>query len=90
MEENKDTNVSEMNPSYEQLKATAMQLLQRAMAAENKLSCIDFVNVRLNWLFKVIDNTSHFPVEFVGKCIEEVMELMTVEKEEKEEENTEN
>jgi hypothetical protein len=82
MEENKET--KELD--YEQLKRAAAQLQQRAMAAENKLRSIDFASIRLNWLFKVLENDVAFPAEFVGKCAVEIQDILTVDTEETKEE----
>ena len=49
------------------------------MIAENKLKNIDFASMRLNWLFKVLENEKNFNVEFVGKCSEEITNILTLD-----------
>lgn len=80
MEEIKKEQVENAKPSYEQLEAAAIQLQRRALVAEEKLRVIDAVTIRLNWLFKVIDNQDTFSVEFVNKCVKEIEELLSLDK----------
>jgi hypothetical protein len=79
-EKNKDTK----KLSYEELEKAAVQLQQRAMMAENKLRGIDFASIRLNWLFKVLENKETFKPEFVSKCANEVQEMLTIDSEDTE------
>lgn len=65
--------------SYSQLEMIAKQFRMRAMMAEEKLSQIDLLTIRLSQLFNVLKFKEVFPSEFVDKCSKEVMELMTVE-----------
>ena len=67
--------------TYEQLEQAAMQLQQRVIMAEGRLRSIDMVSMRLTWLFKVLENKEVFPSEFINKCSEEVVELLTLEEE---------
>ena len=95
MEENKEAKV-EMKPtpeatrpekmSYEQLENIAHQLSDQAKQLYAKLQEANMVNMfkRLDYLFKVVENTRNFPVEFVTKCITEIMDLMTVPETEEE------
>lgn len=80
MEETKKEQVENVKPSYEQLEAAAIQLQRRALVAEEKLKVIDAVTLRLNWLFKVLENENSFPAEFVYKCVKEVEELLSLDK----------
>lgn len=75
--EEKDNATEKM--SYEQLENTAMQLQQRLILAENKLRSIDYVSMRLGWLFKTVEYKNAFPAEFVSKCSKEIQELLTVD-----------
>lgn len=77
MEENKKNQVEK--PSYEQLEAAALQLQKRMMFAEERLRTIDAVSLRLNWLFKVLDNKDAFQPEFIAKCVIEVEDLLTID-----------
>lgn len=65
--------------TYEQLKQAAVQLQQRLMLAENKLRSINFAEIRLTWLFKVLEHKVDFPIEFVDKCANEIETLLTIE-----------
>lgn len=67
--------------TYEQLEQTALQLQQRVIMAEGRLRSIDMASMRLTWLFKVLENKEVFPSEFINKCSEEVVELLTLEEE---------
>ena len=67
--------------SYEQLENVAKQLQQRVMMAENRLRGIDYASMRLTWLFKVLENKSAFPAEFVDKCSKEGVDLLTIDEE---------
>lgn len=80
MEEKKEVAVEPVKKvSYEQLEQIAVQLQQRLMIAENKLKNIDFASMRLNWLFKVLENDKNFNVEFVDKCSEEIANILTLD-----------
>ncbi len=76
--EEKDNNTAEKT-SYEQLEQTVIQLQQSLMTANNKLRSIDYVSLRLTWLFKVIENAKMFDKEFCNKCAEEIKDLLTLE-----------
>lgn len=73
------TNAAQVKPTYEQIEQVAMQLQQRLMIVENRLKGIDFATMRLTWLFKVLENKSSFPAEYVNKCAKEVEEILTIE-----------
>ena len=75
----KTQEVETVKPSYEQLEAAAIQLQRRALVAEEKLRTLDAVTMRLNWLFKVVDNEAAFSQEFVEKCVKEIEDLLTIE-----------
>lgn len=75
MEETKGT----QKLSYEELENVAVQFQHRAMALENQLRSINTVTFRLNYLFKVLENKSVFPEDFIQKCATEVVETLTIE-----------
>ncbi len=79
MEEKKETKDVSAKLTYEQLEEAALQLQQRVIMVENKLKSIDFVSMRLAWLFKVIENQGSFTQEFVNKCVKEAEGLLTLE-----------
>lgn len=66
-------------PTYEQLEKVVSQFQQKVVILENKLRSIDFASMRLTWLFKVLENETVFPIEFVNKCTEEVKSILTIE-----------
>lgn len=79
MEETKE--MTPAKPTYEQLEQVALQLQQRLMMVENKLKTIDFASMRLTWLFRVLDKTDYFTLEFVEKCAKEIEALLTIDEE---------
>jgi hypothetical protein len=66
-----------------------MQLQQRVINAEQKLQEINYVAMRLNYLFAVLKSKEVFPQEFITQCSNEVMELLKIETKEEEETKTE-
>ena len=72
--------------SYEQLENVAHQLSEQSRQLYMKLQAANMNNVfkRLDYLFKVIENGNMFSKDFLGKCINEVEELMTVPEDTKE------
>lgn len=79
MEEKEKVETKANKLSYEQLEQAAMQLQQRLMMTENKLNSIDFTAMRLNYLFKVLENKDVLSAEFVAKCAKEVEGLLTLD-----------
>lgn len=77
--------------SYEQLENIAHQLSEQNSQLVRKLQEINMQNVfaRLNFLFRVVEFGSKFPEEFLTKCINEIVSLMTVESTDTEKEETE-
>lgn len=64
--------------TYEQLEQAANQLL--AQNNELRKVLIETSNAmrRLDYLFKVLDHVHLFDDQFVEKCIEEIVQLMTL------------
>lgn len=100
MEEKKTAKVVDLRPtkeseetpkklSYEQLENIAHQLSEQAKNLYTKLQEANMANIfkRLDYLFKVVENSHAFKDEFVTKCLEEIEELMTVPEKEDEEES---
>nr|DAI58594.1 MAG TPA: hypothetical protein [Crassvirales sp.] len=81
MEDNKEE-VKE--PTYEQLKEAVTQLQQDNGVLYAKLQQLGTTTIfkRLDYLFKVIENETSFEKNFVDKCVNEVVEIMTPAKEE--------
>lgn len=80
------TAVADTNkPSYGQLEKNVIQAHQIIKALENKLRSIDYAALRLNYLFKVLENKDAFKAEFITKCAEEVEAILTIDSESTEE-----
>lgn len=83
MEENK---TSTQKLSYDELEKLALQLQQRLIESESKLKEIRFVEIRLSWLFKVLEYKGNvsFDEEFLNKVIKEIEEILTIPEDTKE------
>lgn len=93
MEEKKETPV-ESQPkqlSYEDLKNIAGQLQQQNMQMRKALSELNYENMfkRLDYLFEVIKVPHMFRDEFVGKCTEEIQNMLTIPEKDKEDNSEE-
>lgn len=75
--------------SYEELENVAHQLSEQSQTLYRKLQESNMTNMfkRLDYLFAVVENKEAFPEEFTKKCIDEIVNTMTLpEPEETEEE----
>nr|DAQ75255.1 MAG TPA: hypothetical protein [Crassvirales sp.] len=95
MEENKAKNNESKKLTYEQLNQAAQQISQQAEALykENQqlkeaLNRISIQNgyTELGFKFKVVENSTMFPKEFVKRTITDIVNTMTVTDEEPNEE----
>ena len=88
MEENKEESKTTEKMSYEQLNNVAHQLSEQSKVLYQKLQEANMNNMfkRLDYLFKVVEYSKNFSVEFVVSCIEEIEQIMTLPKEEETEE----
>lgn len=95
MEENKTKNNESKKLTYEQLNQAAQQISQQAEALykENQqlkeaLNRISIQNgyTELGFKFKVVENSTIFPKEFVERTITDIVNTMTVTDEEPNEE----
>lgn len=75
MEENKTQEVKQ-KLTYEELENVATQLSNQIKQYDGKLREVYSVFKRLDYLFKVLENSNVFNKEFVDKCSEEVVYLM--------------
>lgn len=64
--------------SYEELENVAVQLQHRCVELERKLREISVASFRLDYLFKVIENKDNFSSDFVGDCVKEVEDILTI------------
>ena len=73
--------------SYEQLENVAHQLSEqnRQLYAKLQEMQVDNMFKRLDYLFKVVENTGVFSIDFHTKCVEEIESLMTIPEEPQEE-----
>lgn len=73
--------------SYEQLENVAHQLSEQNRQLYAKLQEMQVSNMfkRLDYLFKVVENTGVFSIDFHTKCVEEIESLMTIPEEPQEE-----
>lgn len=83
MEEKKAVATKVDNPkkmSYEQLEIIAHQLSEQNKQLYNKLQEVSISNAfkRLEFLFKVVENSNSFNKEFVDKCVTEIEDLITI------------
>ena len=69
--------------SYEQLENVAKELSNQVRVYENQLKNNQFNETvaRLNYLFKVVENDSKFPAEYVEKATNEIMVILTMPEE---------
>ena len=93
MEEQKKK-VVEMKPqvkrpekmSYDQLESVAHQLSEQNRQMFAKLQELNMANMfkRLDYLFKVVENSRMFKQDFLEKCVDEIESIMTVPEQEEE------
>lgn len=90
MEEQKEKAINEQpeaerpeKMSYEQLENVAHQLSEQSKQLYIQLQNANMSNMfkRLDYLFKVIENSHMFKLDFVNKCIDEIEDFMTVPEE---------
>lgn len=69
--------------SYEQLENVAHQLSEQAKQLYTQLQNANMSNMfkRLDYLFKVVENSHMFKLDFVNKCINEIEDFMTIPEE---------
>lgn len=72
--------------SYEKLEAVAIQFQNKSANLEMQLKSINMTTLRLNYLFKVVENKDAFNTEFVVKCATEIEDLLTIEEDNSKEE----
>ena len=86
MEEKKDKEV--VKPTYEELQSSMYQMTEQLNKyyKENQylIQQINSMNntfTRLNYLFKVLENSQHFNSDFIISCVDEIESCMTVTQE---------
>lgn len=83
-------NVKNEKMSYEQLENIAHQLSEQSRQLYAKLQEANMTNIfkRLDYLFKVVENSTSFNKDFVDRCITEIEELITVPEQEENKEDS--
>ena len=78
----------EEKKTYEQLEAENVQIKQQAEAMYRQMQQMNMANIfkRLDYLFNVIKERTAFPQEFVEKCTNEIVSLLTIPEEQKQKE----
>ena len=87
-EETKKISYEDLQKAAGQLYQQNQQLIAKCKQYEEQMQRLNNVEVRLHYLFEVLDKGSYFDNDFIDICVNEVKEIMTI-KEEPEEENTE-
>lgn len=66
--------------TYEQLENIASQLHEQVRQLSAKLQEVEAFNIfkRLDYLFKVVENSKSFNKDFVDKCSKEIEDLITL------------
>lgn len=69
--------------SYEQLEQVAHQLSEQARQLYGQLQKSNLSNMfkRLDYLFKVVENSHMFKQDFLDRCVKEIEDIMTVPEE---------
>ena len=88
MGETKTVNMGVKKPSYEDLEKAMYSLTEKLNKAYkdnqylvNQLNNINNTFTRLNYLFKVLENSQHFNSDFIIKCADEIENTITVPEE---------
>ena len=88
MEDNKTINENTKKPTYKELEAAMYNLTEKLNKAYkdnqylvNQLNSINNTFTRLNYLFKVLENSHYFKESFITECAEEIENTITVPEE---------
>ena len=94
MEDKKTVNKKASKPTYEELEAAMYNLTEKLNKAYkdnqylvNQLNGINNTFTRLNYLFKVLENSQHFNSDFIINLVEEIENCMKIH-EDKTQDNT--
>ena len=84
MEDNKTDNARK-KPTYEELEAAMYNLTEKLNKAYkdnqylvNQINGISNTFTRLNYLFKVLENSHYFKESFITECTEEIENTITI------------
>lgn len=84
-EETKKISYEDLQKAAGQLYQQNQQLIARCKQYEEQMQRLNNVEVRLHYLFEVLDKGSYFDNEFIDICVNEVKEIMTIKEDPKEE-----
>ena len=85
-EETKKISYEDLQKAAGQLYQQNQQLIAKCKQYEEQMQRLNNVEVRLHYLFEVLDKGSYFDNDFIDVCVNEVKEIMTIKEENKEEE----
>lgn len=84
-EETKKISYEDLQKAAGQLYQQNQQLIARCKQYEEQMQRLNNVEVRLHYLFEVLDKGSYFDNDFIDICVNEVKEIMTIKEEPEEE-----
>jgi hypothetical protein len=84
-EETKKISYEDLQKAAGQLYQQNQQLIARCKQYEEQMQRLNNVEVRLHYLFEVLDKGSYFDNDFIDTCVNEVKEIMTIKEETEEE-----
>jgi len=84
-EETKKTSYEDLQKVAGQLYQQNQQLIAKCEQYEEQMQRLNNVEVRLHYLFEVLDKGSYFDNDFIDVCVNEVKEIMTIKEEPEEE-----
>ena len=92
-EETKKISYEDLQKAAGQLYQQNQQLIAKCKNYEEQIQRMNNVEVRLHYLFEVLDKGSYFDNDFIDVCVNEVKEIMTIKEapeEQSEEEREDN
>lgn len=84
-EETKKISYEDLQKAAGQLYQQNQQLIAKCKQYEEQIQRLNNVEVRLHYLFEVLDKGSYFDSDFIDTCVNEVKEIMTIKEETEEE-----
>ena len=80
-EETKKISYEDLQKAAGQLYQQNQQLIAKCKQYEEQMQRLNNVEVRLHYLFEVLDKGSYFDDDFIEVCVNEVKEIMTIKEE---------
>ena len=80
-EETKKISYEDLQKAAGQLYQQNQQLIAKCKQYEEQMQRLNNVEVRLHYLFEVLDKGSYFDNDFIDACVNEVKEIMTIKEE---------